>query len=285
MKKKDRYRTCRHIKANGLRCESPALRGGYFCYYHSKLHTIGAEPYAKYGSLQLPAPEDKAAIQLSIARISDAVVNGRIDLRRAASLFRGLQIASQFIDRKKDYFAPEPIRSAEQTPDGEELAPDVFVCGKNDKCEKCPLRDSCNKAVFLDENADEPTSDIEENEAESEASDAGPAGNPDDETNEESGQAENCDDAEETNSIEITVDGGENAEDSNTVEDTVDAAHNAEEFGTEPVGNPDDETNEESGPTENNQEPGESGPAGAFPICHPEIATTASESAQNRLSS
>ncbi len=67
------YRVCRHIKTNGLRCGSPALTGGQFCYYHSKMHTIGAEPNLRFGTLQLPTPEDPAAIQLSVARISDAI--------------------------------------------------------------------------------------------------------------------------------------------------------------------------------------------------------------------
>ena len=60
------YRTCRHIKPNGLRCESPALRSGNFCYYHSKTHIIGADPNEKFGALQLPTPEDASAVQLSL---------------------------------------------------------------------------------------------------------------------------------------------------------------------------------------------------------------------------
>ena len=95
------YIECRHIKSNGLKCESPALKGQPFCYYHSKVHTVGAEPHLKYGPLQLPAPEDSAAIQLSIARINDAVINGRIDLRKAVVLFGGLKIASRYIDPRK----------------------------------------------------------------------------------------------------------------------------------------------------------------------------------------
>ena len=73
------YMICRHIKTNGLRCESPALKDAQFCYYHSKVHTVGAEPHLKYGPSQLPAPEDSAAIQLSVARINDAIINDRID--------------------------------------------------------------------------------------------------------------------------------------------------------------------------------------------------------------
>ncbi len=117
------YMECRHIKTNGLRCESPALKGRPFCYYHSKVHTIGAEPNLKYGPLQLPSPEDRAAIQLSVARINDAVINSRIDLKKAASLYEGLKIAARFIDPKKYFHEAETVQSAEQCSDGDELAP------------------------------------------------------------------------------------------------------------------------------------------------------------------
>ena len=29
---------CRHVKTNGLRCQSPALNGEPFCYFHVRLH-------------------------------------------------------------------------------------------------------------------------------------------------------------------------------------------------------------------------------------------------------
>lgn len=132
------YQACRHIKTNGLRCESPALKGGQFCYYHAKVHSIGAEPNLKFGPLQLPVPEDPAAIQLSVARINDAIVNGRIDLKKATGLFYGLQIAAQFIDRKKPFDEVDTVRSAEQTVQGDELAPGEYICGENEECNQCP---------------------------------------------------------------------------------------------------------------------------------------------------
>jgi len=132
------YMECRHIKTNGLRCESPALRGGQFCYYHAKVHTIGAEPNLKFGPLQLPVPEDAAAIQLSVARISDAIINDRISLKKATALLYGLQIAAQFVDRKKPIDEAETVQSAEQTVQGDELAPGVYVC-KGEDCNQCPF--------------------------------------------------------------------------------------------------------------------------------------------------
>jgi hypothetical protein len=142
------YRTCRHVKTNGIRCKSPALRGGHFCYYHSKIHTIGAEPNAKFGPLQLPTPEDRAAIQISVARISDAIINDRLNQKKASSLLYGLQIASQFIDRKEFFYAPEAVQSAELAPDGDELAPDEFVCDDEEYCEDCPYTEICPRCAI-----------------------------------------------------------------------------------------------------------------------------------------
>jgi hypothetical protein len=138
------YMLCRHIKANGFRCQSPALRGRELCYYHSKTHIIGAEPSANFGPLQLPTPEDSAAIQLSVARISDAIINGRIDLKKAASLLYGLQIAAQFADRKNSLSAPDAVKFAESDSQGQELAPQVLVCDpKNDHCSDCTYAEIC----------------------------------------------------------------------------------------------------------------------------------------------
>ena len=148
------YRTCRHIKPNGLRCQSPALRGTNFCYFHSKLHSLGAEPGDKYGPLRLPTPEGPAAIQLSIAKITDALINGRIDPKRAGQLLYAMQIASQHLESHRLSQVDEQVQSMTTTPEGEELAPDAYVCDDDDDCEKCPLVETCNKWVYLDKNGE-----------------------------------------------------------------------------------------------------------------------------------
>lgn len=156
------YIECRHIKSNGLKCESPALKGQPFCYYHSKIHTVGAEPHLKYGPLQLPAPEDSAAIQLSVARINDAIINGRIDLRKAAVLFAGLKIASHYIDPKKFFHDEKTVHSAEQTSDGDELAPTNYVCDDDEDCNECPYSELCPRCIHPgDKQSDEDDDDEE----------------------------------------------------------------------------------------------------------------------------
>ena len=34
------FKECRFIKANGLKCQSPALRGSPFCYFHSRTRVV-----------------------------------------------------------------------------------------------------------------------------------------------------------------------------------------------------------------------------------------------------
>jgi len=141
------YMICRHIKINGLRCQSPALKGCRFCYYHDKTHTVGAEPHLRFGPLQLPTPEDPASIQLSVARISDALISDLINLKKATGLFYGLQIAAQFIDRKQPFDEHKIVQSAEHTADGDELAPSDFVCAAEDDCKDCPNADLCPRHI------------------------------------------------------------------------------------------------------------------------------------------
>jgi hypothetical protein len=155
------YMACRHIKTNGLRCKSPALRGTRFCYFHSKLHSLGAEPYAKYGPMRLPAPEDPASIQLSIAQITDALISGRIEPKRAGQLLYAMQIASQHIESKESFNEARTVQSTEQTADGDELAPEERICECTDECKGCKYADGCPDYDPDDEDDDDEEDDLE----------------------------------------------------------------------------------------------------------------------------
>ena len=65
---------CRRIHTDGRRCASPCLRGEVFCYYHhsTRKPVSSTELEARRGhqsTFDLPLPEDRSAIQLSIGEV------------------------------------------------------------------------------------------------------------------------------------------------------------------------------------------------------------------------
>jgi hypothetical protein len=89
---------CEHIKSNGVRCGSPALRGRRFCYFHYNL--VGPRINV------LPLLEDGNAIQLELGEIIRSLVDERIDTKRAALVLYALQIAS--LNLRNVNFEPGP---------------------------------------------------------------------------------------------------------------------------------------------------------------------------------
>jgi len=146
---------CRRIKTNGKPCESPALRGSAFCYYHRTLHRSHRrllsspaprlEPNPSFDSssepclqpaaalpdplatqLELPPLEDADSIQLALSLVVSAVARNRIDSRRAAAILYGLQIASRNVrSTTPEPFPPTLVRAITHTRSGLDLAPSV----------------------------------------------------------------------------------------------------------------------------------------------------------------
>lgn len=93
---------CRHIFTDGRRCGSPCLRGEEFCYYH---HTTRRpvekciERNLRMSTFVIPLPEDRHAIQASIAEVLQRIATCSIDTKRAGLLLYGLQIASSNLPR------------------------------------------------------------------------------------------------------------------------------------------------------------------------------------------
>ena len=137
------YMACRHIKPNGLRCKSPAMRSGSFCYFHAKLHNRANGDAARFGPITLPVPEDPAAILIAISRIFDAMLSGRIEGQLAGRLLYGLQIASQHADRSTIDLGIESVESMTQSKEGDELAPALRICNGLDICVGCKHAKSC----------------------------------------------------------------------------------------------------------------------------------------------
>jgi hypothetical protein len=80
----DNIPQCQHIRCNGVRCGSPALRGKQHCYYHD---------YTRKPSRVLAELEDAESIQLALRQVIKWVAFG-METKRAALILYALQIAS-----------------------------------------------------------------------------------------------------------------------------------------------------------------------------------------------
>ena len=107
---------CEHIKTNGLRCGSPALKERKYCFFHQRareLHRMRrARPDAK---LRIPLLEDANSIQMAIQEVADAIAEDRIDSRRAGLLLFAFQTAA--CNLKNTDFEPQKLREDLEDPD------------------------------------------------------------------------------------------------------------------------------------------------------------------------
>ena len=140
------YPTCQHVKTKGAVCESPALKGSRFCYFHqrdlerqsnlrqarevklSRFHEPaheGALNAEILESLELPLLEDANAIQVTLSNLLRAIAGNHVAERRAALLLYGLQIAVSNVANLRlkiwpnDPFAltdPEPLANLSRFP-------------------------------------------------------------------------------------------------------------------------------------------------------------------------
>jgi hypothetical protein len=85
----DQAPRCNHIKADGVRCGSPRLKGHNLCYAH---YRMAAAPQGT--KLGLPPLEDANGVQLAIMDTIRAFLDGELDHKSAALLFYALQVAS-----------------------------------------------------------------------------------------------------------------------------------------------------------------------------------------------
>jgi hypothetical protein len=85
-------RSCTHIKVNGTRCGSPALRSEVFCYFHQRM-IRGVRTPAKSRLHPIALIENEEGIQASLMEVINALVRNTIDFRRAQLILRALHIA------------------------------------------------------------------------------------------------------------------------------------------------------------------------------------------------
>src|SRR5258705_2429273 len=79
---------CQHIKANGLRCGSPAMRNAAFCFFHTDVRLR-----RRHKRIPLPIMEDNNSIQLALNQLAARITDESMDLKRSGQLLYLLQIS------------------------------------------------------------------------------------------------------------------------------------------------------------------------------------------------
>ena len=130
---------CRHVKTNGLKCKSPALRGMPYCYYHARLHRASNGPRP----LKFSVLETSQDIQNALAKVLANLDPSRLTARRLELYLWALQIASQHVNRNKSISSSDIVRSATRPRGGNELAPVEQVCEAPGGCEDCNEKARC----------------------------------------------------------------------------------------------------------------------------------------------
>ena len=87
-------RNCTHIKVTGQRCGSPALRGEFFCYFHTRV-IKGVQQRVDMQLHSMALLEDCESIQLSIMHVVDGLIKGTLDPTRARLIIQALRIAAR----------------------------------------------------------------------------------------------------------------------------------------------------------------------------------------------
>lgn len=102
---------CQHIKANGVQCGSPALKGRRHCYFHNRfreteINFLTGKGLHYMNTFILPVLEDANSIQIALTQIMQLVLGRQIEQKIATTLLYALQTASANLRNLN--FSPEP---------------------------------------------------------------------------------------------------------------------------------------------------------------------------------
>ena len=85
---------CTYIRVTGHACQSPALKGKNFCYFHERVVRGVATPIASRISPTFIL-ENRESIQYALMEIMNSIANGTLDHKTASLLLRALNIAER----------------------------------------------------------------------------------------------------------------------------------------------------------------------------------------------
>jgi hypothetical protein len=88
---------CQHVKVNGVRCGSPALRRRRRCYFHEEIRIDREKTAADHFSqrtFRVPVLEDANAVQVALMKVIEMLRYGRMQPKVAGLILYALQTAS-----------------------------------------------------------------------------------------------------------------------------------------------------------------------------------------------
>ena len=120
------YPTCRHVKADGAYCGSPALRDHKYCYYHlmergRRLRRARALRENVPYRLDIPSLDNLYAIRNAITEVVQAVGSGQLDPRAAGKMLYGIQQVTS-VNRRIEKMEAAQL---EKMKDAEDAVPQV----------------------------------------------------------------------------------------------------------------------------------------------------------------
>ena len=113
---KSNPRSCTHIKVNGIRCDSPALRNEVFCYFHQRMiRGVRTPPKSRLHPIAML--ENQESIQAALMEIVNALVRNQIDVPRARLVLRALSIAARHAGKARfDCFQSDMVKEVPEYP-------------------------------------------------------------------------------------------------------------------------------------------------------------------------
>ncbi len=150
-------RTCSHIKTNGTKCGSPALRHQTLCYFHyqwdrrerRRVRLGGPVGTNKNTGIDFPILEGPESIMIALMEVQHALLDARIDRLTAHTLLYSLQLAMQL---KISTFTglSSRLQSVSTCPELEsdlDLDRARGLRPSKETCSTCPDADTCTSPV------------------------------------------------------------------------------------------------------------------------------------------
>ena len=136
--KRPNVRNCTHIKVTRQRCGSPALRGEFFCYFHTRV-IKGVQQRVDMRLHSMALLEDCESIQLSIMHVVDGLIRGTLEPIRARLIIQALRIAARnaknvrfearYEDQKQTMVREVPDYAHQYLTEHPEYGPPISPCG------------------------------------------------------------------------------------------------------------------------------------------------------------